>query len=486
MKPTELVFSLQDTIVRRNNTLLINEFRWQVNRGECWWICGINGSGKTTLLEILAGQERIAGGKLILPENVSYENFTSSVALIRRDFTLYHLFNISANFYQQRYFSLGVEDTPPVIDFIISETGESEENIRSAALEFAIEKLMDKHIVSLSTGEGRRIPLLMLWLTDKKIICIDDPYAGLDPDGKNLVSRALQMLLKKNVTVLITSVELYPPDFINHVLLIENKHVAYSGKTEFFKTEGIKQAKPVDAFKIRNQVCLGFDYSFKVAAWMNNITIKYGENIVQKDFSWKINRGDKWMLSGPNGSGKSTLMSLIFGDNPMAYAYEIVVFDKVRGTGETIWDVKRPMGFFSSELQQFFPRNITLYEAVLTGFSDHLLVRSDLTPEHYKQADELIEAARITPHKETALGRLSFSTCRLALVCRALVKLPPFVILDEPCQGLDQVTSVTVNDLVDIVCGGENKTLIYVTHQTDLMPKVINKKLELNKFIRGK
>jgi molybdate transport system ATP-binding protein len=219
---------------------------------------------------------------------------------------------------------------------------------------------------------------------------------------------------------------------------------------------------------------------------MRNITIKYGDSIVQKDFSWEINRGDKWMLSGPNGSGKSTLMSLIFGDNPMAYAYEIVVFDRVRGTGETIWDVKRPMGYFSSELQQFFPRNMTLYEAVLTGFSDHLSVRSDLTPEHYQQADELIEAARITPYKETSLGRLSFSTCRLALVCRALVKLPPVVILDEPCQGLDHTTSEIVNGLVDVVCSGENKTLIYVTHQTNIIPNVINRKLELKKYNQEK
>jgi molybdate transport system ATP-binding protein len=478
-----MVFSLKDAVVKRNGIRLINEFSWEVNEGECWLICGTNGSGKTTLLELLSGHERFAEGVLIPPENISIENYYSSVALIRRDFTLYHLFNSSANFYQQRYFSLGVEETPPVIDFIISETGEPEEHIRSAALEFEIEKLMDKHIVSLSTGEGRRILLLLLWLSENKIICLDDPYAGLDPDGKLLVSRALKMLLKKNITILITSVDLHPPEFINHILLIENQYATIIGKTEYLKTREIKHPHPIDKLIIKDQVLFGYDYSFNVAAGMRNITIKYGDSIVQKDFSWEINRGDKWMLSGPNGSGKSTLMSLIFGDNPMAYAYEIVVFDRVRGTGETIWDVKRPMGYFSSELQQFFPRNMTLYEAVLTGFSDHLSVRSDLTPEHYHQADELIEAARITPYKETSLGRLSFSTCRLALVCRALVKLPPVVILDEPCQGLDQITSETVNDLVDIVCGGKNKTLIYVTHQTDLIPEVINKKLELKKYI---
>jgi molybdate transport system ATP-binding protein len=189
------------------------------------------------------------------------------------------------------------------------------------------------------------------------------------------------------------------------------------------------------------------------------------------------------MLTGPNGSGKSTLMSLIYGDNPMAYAYEIVVFDRVRGSGETIWEIKQPMGYFSSELQQFFPRSMTVYEAVLTGFSNHQVIRKDLTEGHYRQADELIEAAGLTELKNTPLYRLSLSKCRIALVCRALVKHPPVVILDEPCQGLDRASTETINNLVDIVCGDEMKTLIYVTHQSEYVPSVISRHLNLKKPI---
>jgi molybdate transport system ATP-binding protein len=163
----------------------------------------------------------------------------------------------------------------------------------------------------------------------------------------------------------------------------------------------------------------------------------------------------------------------------MAYAFELVVFDRVRGSGETIWDIKRPIGYFSSELQQFFPRSLTLFEAVLTGYSNHLAIRSDLTQNHYQQAEELIEAARITAFKMTPLYRLSFSQCRLALVCRALVKLPPVVILDEPCQGLDRQATETVNHLVDTVCGSELNTLIYVTHQPEHVPEIINLHLNL-------
>lgn len=478
MENTGLIFSLEKARLERNDNLLIGGFDWEVHKGECWWVCGDNGTGKTTLFEELAGHQRLSAGEMVLPSGITPEDFISSVALVHRDFSLFHYFTKSATFYQQRYFSSGIEETPLVTDFIESETGIPQQKIQSAAKEFGLDALLQKRILSLSTGEGRRIILLMLWLTDKRLICLDDPYAGLDPGGKQLVNNALGMLLKKEVTILISGVDTLPPDIAGHVLYIKDKHIAYAGVVQNFK-ETVSSA--IKRINIRNHVSEGYNYSFSVAAEMKNITIKYDKEIVQQDFSWKISRGEKWMLTGPNGSGKSTLMSLIYGDNPMAYAYELVVFDRVRGSGETIWDIKQPMGYFSSELQQFFPRSMTVNEAILTGFSNHLLVRKDLTPGHYSQADELIEAALLTDLKNTPLYKLSFSKCRLALVCRALVKHPPVVILDEPCQGLDRTSTQIVNRLVDLVCGDELKTLIYVTHQTSDVPAVINNHLSLRK-----
>jgi molybdate transport system ATP-binding protein len=476
------VFSLHDAVVSRNGTQLVEPFNWKVHHGESWWICGANGSGKSTLLEVLIGQQRLTRGEMIFPDDLSIERFSASVALIRRDFTLYHMFSRTAGFYQQRYFSLGIEETPLVMDFVARETGIAEETICAGAKDFGIEVLLYKHMVSLSTGEGRRILLLMLWLTEKSIIFFDDPYAGLDPEGRQLVNHTLEALHKKKVTLLITGVETaQPPDFIDHVFYIRDRHVAYTGNAGNFRYRKPDSTEQEQKLSIRPRLTGDYDYSFSVAAEMKDITIQYDDRIVQSNFSWKIRKGDKWMLTGPNGSGKSTLMSLIYGDNPMAYAYELVVFDRVRGSGETIWDIKRPMGFFSSELQQFFPRSMTVQEAILTGFSDHLVVRDDLTHEHLQQADELIGAAGLTKFRETPLLRLSFSQCRLALVCRALVKFPPVVLLDEPCQGLDSMTTERVNSLVDAVCHDERKTLIYATHQLEAIPKIINLHLDLKK-----
>jgi molybdate transport system ATP-binding protein len=481
MRSGNLVFSFHNAALRRNGTLLAGSFNLDVHAGESWWICGANGSGKTTLLETIAGHQRLAEGEMILPGNSSADKFYASVVLVRRDFSLYSMFNRSASFYQQRYFSIGVEETPAVIDFVEAETGFSKEKILEAATALKVDCLLDKHIVSLSTGEGRRILLLLLYLKGSYIICFDDPYSGLDPEGKELVSHAMTILLEKKMTILLTSVDTNPPGFISHVLYLANREVAYKGKTRNFRHHENGASLVEKDIRLKRHVPDEYNYGFRIAAEIKNITIRYDNTIVQKDFSWKINQGDKWILTGPNGSGKSTLMSLIYGDNPMAYAYELVVFDRVRGTGETIWDIKRPMGYFSSELQQFFPLSMTFYEAVLSGFSDHLVVRDDLTREHHLQASGLIDAAGMTEFENIPLFKLSFSQCRLALVCRALVKLPPVVILDEPCQGLDPATTKTVNRLIDMACENERKTLIYITHQFGEVPKVINRRLELRK-----
>ena len=73
---------------------------------------------------------------------------------------------------------------------------------------------------------------------------------------------------------------------------------------------------------------------------------------------------------GANGAGKSTLLSLINGDNPQAFANHIILFDRKKGSGESIWEIKKKIGFFSPELFQYFPGETLALQAVESGFYD--------------------------------------------------------------------------------------------------------------------
>jgi molybdate transport system ATP-binding protein len=79
-----------------------------------------------------------------------------------------------------------------------------------------------------------------------------------------------------------------------------------------------------------------------------------------------------------------------------------------------------------------------------------------------------------------SLSALSTSQQRLALLARALVKNPPLLILDEPCQGLDEQQVKDFVSLVDDLCAQTNKTLIYVSHYENEIPKCIDNCLNLD------
>jgi len=83
---------------------------------------------------------------------------------------------------------------------------------------------------------------------------------------------------------------------------------------------------------------------------LNNVAVRYSDNTVFEDISWRIEAGEHWQLTGPNGSGKTCLLSLITGDHPQCYVNDIRVFGYQRGQGESIWQIKQYIGYVSTQL----------------------------------------------------------------------------------------------------------------------------------------
>jgi len=70
---------------------------------------------------------------------------------------------------------------------------------------------------------------------------------------------------------------------------------------------------------------------------MKDTTVSYDDQVVLDRLSWAMRRGENWAVLGPNGAGKSTLVKLILGENLQAYANQIFLFGRRRGSGESIW-----------------------------------------------------------------------------------------------------------------------------------------------------
>ena len=83
--------------------------------------------------------------------------------------------------------------------------------------------------------------------------------------------------------------------------------------------------------------------------------------MVLNNLHWTVKQGENWAIVGPNGAGKSTLLSLITGDNPQAYANEICLFGRPRGSGETIWEIKKLIGVVSASFQIRYRKTINCF-----------------------------------------------------------------------------------------------------------------------------
>jgi molybdate transport system ATP-binding protein len=290
-------------------------------------------------------------------------------------------------------------------------------------------------------------------------------------------------IIANGTTVLLVTSPSEVPGNITHVLTLEEGQV--TGK--YTREEYLKIPQPlstqnwqVDEDKIR-AIVKNTKSPFETIIRMDHIKVQYGEHLILDDVNWLVKPNDKWALLGHNGAGKSTLLSLINGDNPQAYAQELYMFDRKRGTGESIWDIKKKIGFVSPELHQYFQAGSNCLQVVVSGFFDIIGSSKPGTPEQQAHAAAWMDILDIASYASYAFKGVPESVQRLTLLARALVKEPPLLIFDEPCQGLDQQQKEHFKHVIDTLCNVMDLTLIFVTHYQEEIPSAVTKVLKLEK-----
>jgi molybdate transport system ATP-binding protein len=208
---------------------------------------------------------------------------------------------------------------------------------------------------------------------------------------------------------------------------------------------------------------------------MRGVQVTYDARPILDDVSWTVRAGERWALVGPNGSGKTTLLSLICGDHPQAYSNDVRLFGQQRGSGESIWDIKRRIGLVSPELHLYYSEPLTAAQTAATGLFDVLAYRPT-TPEQDKTIEELFDYFQIAELAKRPFARLSTGEQRLVLLVRALVKAPPVLILDEPFQGLDGHAISRARILLDQRLRPD-QTLIFVSHVPKEIPESVNRRI---------
>lgn len=225
----------------------------------------------------------------------------------------------------------------------------------------------------------------------------------------------------------------------------------------------------------------GNNYDSDEVVKLNKVSIRYDDRTILKELDWTVRRGEKWALSGENGAGKSTLLSLVCADNPQSYACDISLFGRKRGTGESIWEIKKHIGYVSPEMHRAYLKNLPAIEIVASGLHDSIGLYKRPQPEQMAICEWWMDIFGIAELKDKPFLQLSSGEQRLALLARAFVKDPELLILDEPLHGLDTYNRRRVKKIIEAFCHRKDKTMIMVTHYESELPGTITDRIFLKR-----
>jgi molybdate transport system ATP-binding protein len=500
------------TVRLRDRLILQNSF-WKIRSDEHWAILGPNGSGKSTLVRSLWGGVPLRSGRIIY-DFASQGNQTQLVP--QRDEIGYVSFELHQSLMEHeelqeelREYAGKKDEVTTARDVIFSgilanrtPTPSDEKRFSQVVDQLGIRPLLQRSIPSLSTGEMRKTLIARALIKSPKLLILDEPFDGLDGSSRAGLAVSINHLMTgpMRIILVVHRLEEIVPN-ITHVLLIKNGQLFMQGpKEEIINSENISKLYgfnlQMEKTKQGYRVVYGVEKSVKIEATaayrgsprdvpeivveMKDTTVKYKDIVVLDKLNWTMRRGENWAILGPNGSGKSTIIRLILGDNLQGYANQVILFGRQKGSGETLWEIKKHIGVVSSELQIQYRKKMSAYDVIASGFYDSIGLYQYPTPEQKVIVDEWVELLRIGDIANQSYHHLSYGQKRMILLARAMVKSPTLLIMDEPCHGLDISNRRRILRIIEMI-GGTPTHLLYVTNHKDEILDCITHVMRLHK-----
>lgn len=467
---------IQNLNLSYRNKVVLKDLYWEVNVCQNWVLWGESGSGKTSLAKAIAG---LADSQGSIEINYNAQSkLPPEVLFVESWYQFKNLEGVANFYYQQRYTSQQAKETLTVHAELVAygkEKGLHFDQVEPILEALNFSSFASSQLIELSSGEHKKLQLVKaLWLKPQLLI-IDQPYTGLDVASRKNLNTLLDQVTAEGVQLILICNDLEFPENIDCFAEIIDGQIVTSFSREIGDLPPEIHRKKIPAFLKESP-----DYSSTEIVKMVDVNISYGEKQVLKNINWEVKAGEKWLLQGHNGSGKSTLLSLVNGDHPQSYANELYLFGNKRGSGESIWDIKQHIGLISPEFHWYFDGTSTVWKCIASGFYDTVGLFQQLPYSKRAQVDEIIEYFGLTASKNELLSALPLGKQRLVLLARTIIKNPELLILDEPCQGLDQQQTQHFNQLVDELCSN-GMTLIYVGHFESQLPTCIQKRILLEK-----
>jgi len=454
-----LQIEFDQACLRFNDSFSLLDINWTLGEGQTWAILGGSGSGKSALAAALAGAGELTSGSLTgAGEHVGIVSLEAQAALIERE-----------RLRDDSDITDVVSEGTPVRDMLDEVCTDPPLLARLIRL-FRLEELLDRGFRKLSTGETRKVLLTRVLTSHPSLLVVDGPFEGLDAQTVPLIRDILQELSARMSVLLVINRFDEIPGFVTHAAYLEKGRLKLTAETcdqvSMNLLSRLSHLKTTE-IEIPDLIPGARPPALKTGEPLVDIrkaAVRYTDNLVFENLDWRIEAGQHWQLTGPNGSGKTCLLNLITGDHPQCYSNDIFVCGYQRGHGESIWDVKRHIGFVSSELQWEYRVGTSCRNVIVSGFHDSIGLYGKVSEQERQTATQWLRVLGLEEYAERPFNQCSYSDQRLLLIARAMVKHPHLLILDEPCFGLDDLSRQLVLALIEKICRGSESTVIYVNH----------------------
>jgi molybdate transport system ATP-binding protein len=349
---------------------------------------------------------------------------------------------------------------------------------------FIIQSNENKSLSSMSSGQQRFSLLKWQIAQNPDYLILDDVYSNIDHQTQLEIRNRLCNLSENVLMIQIFFRKMDILPFINQVLFFDEAIQSFRSEStdRFLKSESDKNSK---------QIFLPEGYSKDHPAVnplieLRNIHVQYDDKHVLENVNWQICQGEFWQLCGPNGSGKSTLISMICGDNPKAYGQDLTLFGFRKGSGESIWDIKKHIGYFTPNMINRFRGTDTIENMIISGLNDSVglyIKPTDIQRDIARHWIEILGPA----FQKSRFNQLSTGQQRMVMVARAMIKHPPLLILDEPTIELDDVNSNLFIQMIKAIASEKQMAIIYVSHREEenLKPERVYELVKTEKAYTG-
>lgn len=318
---------------------------------------------------------------------------------------------------------------------------------------------------SMSSGEQKKALLKHLLQLNPDYLILDNPFDNLDISYQDELKTLLLEVCKQISIVQIVSRKTDVLPFISNHAQLRNETLSFftidnNDSEEKDKTEiTISTPIPAPITKI--------SYTKKYLIEFKNVNVFFEEKPILHDINWSIKPGEFWQLKGKNGSGKTTILSMITGDNPKGYGQNLFLFGQKKGSGESIWDIREKIGYFTPSMTDKFMGQHSVEHMLISGLFDSIGLYKYPTEIQLRLAKDWLELIGMWELRKTYFRNLSMGQKRLVMIARAMIKHPLLLILDEPTAGLDDNSAQLFTHLVNKIAQESTTAILYVSHRKE-------------------